>query len=67
MIGSLSWKHLLAIGFVLITVGVVVPFLIVLHLLPSTFLLNFLAYGSSVAGLWIGTLGAVQMYLDRRQ
>lgn len=67
MIDYLSWKYLLVIGFVLVTMGVVVPFLMVLHLLPSTFLLNFLAYGSSVAGLWIGTLGAVQMYLDRRR
>lgn len=45
------------IGFVLVVVGAVLPFLIVLGILPSTFFLNFLAYGASLAGIFLGIIG----------
>jgi len=46
------------IGGVLLLAGALIPLLIVVQVLPSTFPLNFLAYGASVAGLVIGLLGA---------
>jgi hypothetical protein len=49
------------IGFLLVLTGVVLPFLMVLHVLPSTFLLNFLAYGAAVSGLMIGLIGGAAM------
>ncbi|MDQ7030337.1 MAG: hypothetical protein Q9O62_11440 [Ardenticatenia bacterium] len=62
----ISWKRLIALGFVLALIGAVLPFLMVIKLLPASFFLSFLAYGSSVAGLWFGMMGAVQAYLERR-
>ena len=37
--------------------GIVLPFLMVIHVLESTFMLNFFAWGASVAGLAFGTIG----------
>lgn len=61
-----GWKPLLGFGGVLVVLGAVLPFLMVLQILPSTFFLNFLAYISSVTGLWFGMMGAAQLYLGRR-
>lgn len=49
---------LILIGFFLVLMGVILPFLMVIHLIPSTFFLNFLAYGSSLTGLFLGVIGA---------
>lgn len=54
------------IGFFLVLVGAILPFLIVLGLLPSTFFLNFLAYGASTAGLFLGVIGVVT-YAEKRR
>ncbi len=62
----LSWKQLIALGFILALLGAVLPFLMVIQLLPASFFLSFLAYGSSVAGLWLGMMGAVRAFLERR-
>jgi len=51
---------LIIVGFVLLLVGVVLPFLMVLGLVESTLLLNFLAYGSSTTGLILGFVGIAQ-------
>lgn len=50
-------KKMLIIASVMLVVGAVLPFLILIHLVPSTFLLNFLSYGVSVGGLFLGTIG----------
>lgn len=47
-------RRLLAIAVFLMVLGVVLPFLMVLHILESTFFLNFLSYGASVLGLFLG-------------
>lgn len=46
------------VGFLLVVLGAVLAWLLVLHILPSTFLLNFLSYASSVMGLFLGLVGA---------
>ncbi len=51
------FNRLIVLGFLLVLLGAVLPFLIVLQFVPSTFFLNFLAYGSSVAGLFLGVIG----------
>lgn len=51
-------KKLIWIGFILLLIGVILPFLMILEIVKATFLLNFLAYGASVSGLFLGTLGA---------
>ncbi|MGQ9478359.1 MAG: hypothetical protein ACUVRH_07755 [Candidatus Bipolaricaulia bacterium] len=48
------------LGFALLLVGVLLPLLMVIRLLESTFLLNFLAYSASLSGLIIGFSGVVQ-------
>jgi len=54
-------KRLIIIGFFLVLFGVVVPWLMVLGYLKSTFFMNFLSYGASVSGLILGILGSAMM------
>ncbi len=49
---------LIFVGFLLALMGVVLPFLMVIHIIPSTFFLNFFSYGVSLAGLFLGIIGA---------
>ncbi len=58
-------RSILVVGFVLVLAGAVIPFLTVMGIFPSTFWLNFIAYGASVSGLILGVLGAAQ-YTGRR-
>lgn len=61
-------KFLLPVGFFLVLFGAVAPFLIVIGILPSTYFLNFLAFSSSVIGLFLGLLGvAVYRQGNRRK
>ena len=55
-------RNMILIGFVLVLIGFVVPFLIVIRVIPSTFLLNFLSYTASILGLFLGMIGAA-LYL----
>ena len=52
----------IAIGFVLVLLGFVLPFLMVLQIIPSSLIVSFLSYGASVAGLLLGLIGAA-MYV----
>lgn len=55
---TLSPLKIILIGFVLVVLGVVLPFLMVLHILESTFFLNFFSYGASLVGLFLGLIGS---------
>jgi hypothetical protein len=55
-------NRLIVVGFILVVIGAVLPFLIVLRVLPSTFLLNILAYAASTIGIFLGVIG-VAMYV----
>ena len=50
-------RFLLSLGVILMLLGVILPFLMVIHVLESTFFLNFFSWGASVAGLSFGTIG----------
>jgi len=54
---SLNPVEMIAISIVLLLLGVVLPFLMVMQVLKSTFFLNFFSYGASVIGLFLGTYG----------
>jgi len=54
------------IGFALVVLGAVLPFLIVMRVIESTFFVNFLAYGISVGGLFLGFIGAA-LYVNERR
>jgi membrane associated rhomboid family serine protease len=47
--------------------GIVLPFLIVIKLLESTFFLNFFSWGASVAGLALGMVGFALYSRNRRE
>ncbi len=48
---------LVLIGFVMVLLGAILPFLIVMQIIPSTLFLNFFSYIMSVAGLFLGISG----------
>ncbi len=52
-----SPHFLLSLGVILMLLGIVLPFLMVIQVLESTFFLNFFSWGASVAGLAFGTIG----------
>ncbi len=63
---SLDPKVLLGVGFALLVIGVVLPFLMVLNVIESTFFLNFFSYGASLVGLVLGLLGAMSLIARNR-
>ena len=60
---STKWKkhihNLLYIGTAMMVGGVLLPWLMVLHILHSTFLWNFLAAGLTVLGMMAVVIGVV--------
>ena len=59
------WK-MIVVGAGMTLTSVILPFLMIMQILRSTFFLNFLAYGLSVAGLLIGFIGMVSIVKIRR-
>lgn len=51
-------RNFILLGFVLVLLGFVLPFLMVLRIVEASFLLSFLSYGASVTGLLLGLIGA---------
>lgn len=60
-------KKLLIIGFSLLLVGFILPTLMIMQILESTFLLNFLAYTASLVGLVLGMLGSLMIAIRRKK
>ena len=61
-----SPRLLLGLGIFLMLLGIVIPFLMVIQVLESTFFLNFFSWASSVAGLALGTIGFATWSRNRR-
>jgi len=61
-----SPRRLILAGFVLVTLGFVIPLLMVISVLESTLLLNFVAYGASISGLFLGVIGTMQIVKRRK-
>jgi hypothetical protein len=59
-------RILLGAGFLLLVTGFVLPLLMIMQILPSTFFLNFFAYGASFMGLMLGIIGAISITLRRK-
>ena len=55
-----TWRprNIILIGFVLVLPGFVVPLLMMLMVIPSTWFLNILSFAASVCGLFLGLIGA---------
>ena len=52
-----SPRFLIGLGLFLMLLGVFLPFMMVIHVIKSTFFLNFFSWGSSVVGLALGMIG----------
>jgi len=63
---SVDPKILMGIGFLLMVLGTVLPFLMVLQIITSTLFLNFFAFGAGFLGLIIGMMGILTMALRNR-
>jgi hypothetical protein len=50
-------KHYILIGLILLLLGVILPILMIMHILESTYFLNFFAYACQIVGLTIGIIG----------
>ena len=62
-----SPRLLLLLGVAMMLLGIVLPFLMVIKVLESTFLLNFFSWGASVAGLAFGTIGFAMWTKGRKE
>lgn len=58
---------LIVIGFFLVLLGFLLPLLMVIQVLESTLFLNFLAFTASVAGLYLGIIGAASYVRAKRK
>lgn len=58
---SFDPKYLIWIGVFLLLLGMVLPFLMVIHVVKSTYFLNFFAYGSIVIGMVLTTIGTAMV------
>ena len=50
-------NRLIVIAVILMVFGVVMPFLMVIRVVESTFFMNFLSFGASMLGLFLGVAG----------
>ncbi len=60
-------RTLLFIALGLLLFGWVMPFLMVIKVVESTFFLNFLSWGASVAGLYLGVSAVAGLVHKRRK
>jgi len=58
---------LILVGFVCVLLGAILPFLMVMQYLKSTFFLNFFSYTISMVGLFMGITGAALLVRIRRR
>ena len=60
-------RILLSLGLILLLTGWIIPLLIVMRVIPSTFFLNFISWGASVSGLFLGFIGVATWTKLRKQ
>ena len=56
----MDYRRMIFIGFLMVLFGFVTPLLMVIKVLEASYLLGFLSYALSVAGLFMGVIGASQ-------
>jgi len=52
-------RLMIGIAFIMLIIGVALPLMMVMQIVPSTFFLNLIAYLCSFFGIIIGFIGAV--------
>ena len=66
----MSWltpTRMIWLAFFLMLMGVILPLLMVIKVVESTFFLNFFSYGASLVGMILGTLGAAFYASSKRR
>jgi hypothetical protein len=63
---SLGPANLMVLGFILLAIGFILPFVMVLRIVEPTMPLNFIAYFASFIGLVIGLVGIVTHVQSRK-
>ncbi len=58
---------LILMGFFLVLIGFLLPFLMVLGVFQASFWLSFLSHAASISGLFLGTIGAAMIAVHRRK
>jgi predicted benzoate:H+ symporter BenE len=59
-------RNYILLGLVLVLLGAILPFLMVMQVIPSSLALNFISYIASVLGLFLGIIGA-SMYIRQNR
>jgi hypothetical protein len=67
MISRWNPLYILIVGGVLVVAGAVLPFLMVMKIIPSTYFTNFISYISSFVGLMAGIVGSALYVRNRRR
>jgi hypothetical protein len=60
-------RPFILIGFVLVLLGFLLPLLMVIKVLESTFFLNFFSFIASILGLFMGLMGTAQIAAEFRR
>ncbi len=59
--------YILGAATVLLVAGVVLPFLMMARILAPSFALSFISFAATVSGAFLGYLGVVFLFVQRRQ
>ena len=62
-----SPRFMVSLGISLMLLGIILPFLMLIHVLESTFFLNFFSWGASVGGLFLGVIGVATWMKTRKE
>ncbi|MDX9990792.1 MAG: hypothetical protein RBS68_01975 [Anaerolineales bacterium] len=60
-------RNWIVIGFLLALLGAVLPFLMVIKVIESTFFLNFFAFTAQLGGMILGTIGIAWKAIELRK
>jgi hypothetical protein len=63
----LSGRSIIIIGFLLVLLGFIIPFLMVMKIIESGFFLSFVSFASSTIGMFLGLIGAAMYVRDHRR
>jgi len=64
---KLTPTQFVVLGFLLVTYGMVMPWLMVLQIIEATFFLSFTSYIATFTGLLFGVVGVATYYRERRR
>jgi hypothetical protein len=62
----MSPGRMIFVGFILVVLGFLLPFLMMIQVIPTTFFLALISYMASLIGLFLGTIGAAFYVRERR-